>query len=203
MAPEPAKHPTATEGPRLPMAVVSPVDIGRLLRELQAVDEQLLQLGLREPGTSVSLPKLSQLLEQTVQLNNLNLLQQADRQRLQTFLAAVKEQAPLLHISFSSDPSPAFMEKLMAWLRREINPLVLVTVGLQPNLAAGCVVRSTNKYFDFSLRANLAKNREAMIAELMKSLAPPDAPDAPADPVVASAPVPAAAPVAASEKVAA
>jgi F0F1-type ATP synthase delta subunit len=187
------------------MAVVSPVDIGRLLRELQAVDEQLLQLGLREPGTSVSLPKLSQLLEQTVQLNNLNLLQQTDRQRLQTFLAAVKEQAPLLHISFSSDPSPAFMEKLMAWLRREINPLVLVTVGLQPNLAAGCVVRSTNKYFDFSLRANLAKNREAMIAELMKSLAPPAAPDAPADQVVASAPVPAAAPAPASaaDKVAA
>jgi hypothetical protein len=72
-------------------------------------------------------------------------------------------------------------------------------------LAAGCVVRSTNKYFDFSLRANLAKNREAMIAELMKSLAPPAAPDAPADQVVASAPVPAAAPAPASaaEKVAA
>jgi hypothetical protein len=170
MAHEPDKHAAPNDGPRLPVAVISPVDLGRLLRELQDVDDKLLQLGIREPGTAVSLPRLSQLLEQTVQLNNLNLLQETDRKRLQTFLSAVKEQAPLLHISFSSDPSPAFMEKLMAWLRREINPLVLVTVGLQPNLAAGCVVRSTNKYFDFSLRANLAKNRDMMVAELTNRL---------------------------------
>ena len=118
------------------------------------------------------MPKTSQALEQTARLNQLNLLHADDRRQLQQILLSVKQQAPLLHISFSSEPQLAFIEKLMTWLRREIHPLVLMTVGIQPNIGAGCVVRTTNKYFDCSLRQDFASKRELLRAALAS---PPEA----------------------------
>ena len=48
----------------LPVLVVSAVDVGRLIRELEAIDNALLQLGLRAGGSPVELPKTSQLMDQ-------------------------------------------------------------------------------------------------------------------------------------------
>ena len=151
----------------LPVLVTSPLDVARLVRELEAIDEALLQLDLRQPGAEVKMPKTSRLMDQVILLNELNLLHPEDRLLLQQFLRAVKERAPVVHMSFNADPPVAFMEKLVAWLRREINPLVLVTVGLQPNMGAGCMLRTTNRQFDFSLRQTFLKNRELLISKLM------------------------------------
>jgi hypothetical protein len=164
VAPEAKATPEKLVG--LPMLVASPVDVGRLIRELEQIDNTLLQLGLRAGGAEVKMPKTSHLMDQTVQLNKLNLLQADDRGRLQQFLAAVKKQSPVLHMSFSADPSPAFIEKLMVWLRREIHPAVLLTIGLQPTIGAGCILRTTNKYFDFSLRQDFLKKRDLLLAKL-------------------------------------
>lgn len=159
MAPE-AAAPRKMVG--LPVMVASPVDVGRLLRELESIDNALLQLGLRAGGEPVRMPRTNQLMEQTIQLNKLNLLQDADRQMLKVFLEAIQRESPVLHMSFSADPPPAFIEKLMVWLRREIHPVVLLTVGIQPTIGAGCILRSTNKYFDFSLRQDFAKKRDLL-----------------------------------------
>jgi hypothetical protein len=146
----------------LPMQAASPVDVGRLLRELERIDDALNQVALRKDDKEVKMPHTSLLMDQMIQLNKLNLLETGDRQRLAAFLALVKEKAPVLHMSFSADPSPAFVAKLMAWLRGEIHPLTLMTIGLQPNLGAGCIVRSTNKYFDLSLRQDFLKKRDML-----------------------------------------
>lgn len=164
----------------LPVSVTSPVDIGRLIRELEQLDEAITQLGLRNGGTEVKLPKTSHLMDQLVELNKVNLLQPAERQHLLTFLQSVKTASPVLHISFSADPSVAFIEKMIAWLRKEIHPLVLMTVGMQPNIGAGCVVRSTNKQFDFSLRQDFLAKRD-MLREQINAVRtkPTDAPAVP------------------------
>jgi hypothetical protein len=181
----------------LPPLAASPADIGRLLRELEAVDSTLLQLSLRAGATSAdeqhehghspaghpghpkaatkvtierALPKISRLLDQTAQLNQLNLLQADDRTALQQFLERVKQQSPVLHVSFSAEPAPAFVEKLMSWLRQEIHPSVLLIIGLQPTIGAGCIVRSTNRQFDFSLRQDFLSKRQLLLDVL---LAPP------------------------------
>lgn len=155
---------------KLPTSVATPADVGRLQRELETIDESLLQLGLRRGGSEVKMPKTAQLMGQMIDLNQLNLLQADDRKALQQFLVATQQQAPLLHISFSADPSTAFTDKLIAWLRREIHPLVLITFGLQPNIGAGCVLRTTNKYFDLSLRQAFIDKRDM----LREALALPD-----------------------------
>lgn len=163
-------HKKTDEAPKkagkLPVFIISPADVGRLVQELDSLDNSLHELELRQPGQATHLPHTSKLLGQMIELNELNLLHKSDRQRLRQFLVTVKDRAPVLHMSFSSDPSPAFLEKLVSWLRKEIHPQVLVTVGLQPTIGAGCIVRSTNRYFDFSLRQDFSRKRDMLIKAL-------------------------------------
>ena len=163
----------ATQSLQLPLQVASPVDVGRLLRELEAIDDLLTQAALRGDGAQVKLPKTTGLLDQTILLNKINMADAAERKKLTTFLKAIKAKAPLLHISFSADPSTAFIDKLLTWLRKELHPNVLLTIGLQPNIGAGCIVRSMNKYFDFSLRQDFAGKRALLLEKLGPIMAAP------------------------------
>lgn len=161
------------------MSVSSPVDVGRLIRELEQLDDAVLQEGLRHKDKTPSMPKTSQLMDRLLQENHLDLLEKADRQRLREFLTGVKDKAPVLHISFSADPPASFIEKIMAWLRREIDPLVLMSVGLQPNIGAGCIVRGRNKQFDFSLRQDFLKKRDLLLQSIAPEQGPVEAATAP------------------------
>jgi len=147
---------------QLPVLIVTPSDLGRIIRELTVIDEQMLQLRIRQAGSDVKLPKTTQMMDQLVSGNKLNLLQEDDRRWLLEALNAIRQHAPVLKVSFSVDPSTVFLEKLMVWLRREVHPFALVNIGLQPNIAAGCVVRTTNRVFDFSLRENFNRNRDKL-----------------------------------------
>ena len=151
--------------------MASPGDVNRLLRELELIYNALLQSGVRTG--SVQLPEVSRLMNQTVELNKLNLLQPAHRSGLKQYLQLVRQKAPVIHMSFSVDPPAAFIEQIMAWLRREIHPQLLLTVGLQPTIGAGCIVRTTNKYFDFSLREDLSKKRDVLQAKLVETTRAP------------------------------
>jgi hypothetical protein len=153
---------------QLPVSVVGVTDVNRLDRELVAIDEFLHQGAIREPGTAMKLPKTSKLFDELISTNGLNLLQEADRSALRNFLRSIQTNAPRLHISFSADPSPLFLQRLMNYLREKINPKVLVQVGLQPNIGAGCVVRSTNKVFDLSLREDFRKKRGLLMQHIQK-----------------------------------
>lgn len=150
----------------LPLAVVGKVDVGRLLREVEALDNFMSQAAIRQPGTSLKLPKTSRLLDELIAQNKVNALIEDDRARLLHFLMEVYAHAPQLHMSFSADPSPLFMQRLTEWIRREIHPLALIQVGMQPNMGAGCVVRTTNKYFDFSLRQRFTEKRDVLASKL-------------------------------------
>ena len=162
------KHP-ATHKLALPTAVFGSVDLSRLIRELGDIEDGLLQLGLRKGGTITKMPQTSRLMDQIIEQNKLNLLQTTDRAKLKAFFADVRGKAPILHMSFSADPSVAFLEKLITWLRKEIHPNVLLTVGLQPNLGAGCILRTTNKQFDLSMRQDFVKKRDLLLAGIVGS----------------------------------
>ncbi|HSW85536.1 MAG TPA: hypothetical protein VLF79_02915 [Candidatus Saccharimonadales bacterium] len=150
----------------LPTMISTPADVGRLLRELDMINDSVLSWKLRKAGDELRIPKTSYLMDRLVTHNKANLLILDDRQRLANFLQAVKTQAPLLHFSFGTDPPANFMEQLMSWLRLEIHPFVLVHIGLQPNIGVGCVVRGINHRFDLSLRENFNRNRDLLIQQL-------------------------------------
>jgi F0F1-type ATP synthase delta subunit len=163
----------------LPPSLVTPSDISRLLSELEVIEDKMLQQKARKSDDAKSLPTLSKRLESVVDLNKFDLLQPEDRQALKAFLLDIKQKAPLLHISFSSEPSTTFLDKLVVWLRREINPHVLLSIGLQPAIGAGCIVRTTNKYFDLSLRQTFIAKRPLLLEQIVPAAAVPEtAPEA-------------------------
>ena len=153
---------------KLPIAIITVSDLGRLSRELAEIDEFSLQSSVRDAGKQPALPRTSRNLQDIAEQNDLNLLVDDDRQKLKRNLESLRQHAPVMHISFASDPTPAFLTKLITWLRNEIDPNILISVGLQPGIAAGCIVRTTNKYFDFSLRKHLQDNTKLLIQSLME-----------------------------------
>lgn len=150
----------------LPLSVVSKVDISRIIREVVSVDDFLVSAGVREPGSNVKLPKTSRLMDDIFELNKLNPLVKEDRQRLMELLEKTKKEAPQIHLSFNSNPSQIFIQRIMEWLRAEINPNLMLKIGLQPGIGAGVIVRTTNKYFDFSLRQRFSSKKDILLNKL-------------------------------------
>lgn len=142
---------------KLPTIITGQVDIARVQRELDSLDDFFTEAKLRTAGTSIRPPKISRLLDQLSRDNKINLLEETGRRQLMNDVKDIMEHAPRLHISFASEPSPRALEQVLVWLRRNIHPHVLLQIGLQPTIAAGCILRTPNKVFDMSLRANLNK----------------------------------------------
>ncbi len=170
----------------LPTSIVSPTDIARLAREMDDLDNFFAQQEIRQGGAPTAMPRVSKLMDQLAADNQLNLLHESERGQLKGLLDSLHQSAPVLHISFSVDPPGPYVQKIVDWLRRNIHQHVLVTVGLQPNIGAGCVVRTTNKLFDFSLREFFTQKRDFFIEKLHQAIT--DDPTMHQPVVVASAP---------------
>jgi len=151
---------------QLPVQVVGLVDINRLIREVEGLDDFLMQAAIRMPGSNMKLPRTSRIFDEFVAVNHFNMLQTADRRAVASFLQTIKLQTPVLHMSFASDPTAAFTVKLVMWLRTNIHPYLLLQIGLEPRIAAGCIVRTPNKQFDFSLRRHFISRRDQLISVL-------------------------------------
>lgn len=153
---------------QLPDSVTTLIEVGRVERELSAVDEFALQSKVRTAGKQPALPKTSRMLEELAKANDCNLLVENDRDRLKKQIVNLRQQAPVVHLSFASEPSPTFLSKIVGWFRREVDPKIILQVGLQPSIAAGCVVRTSNKYFDLSLRKHFFDHRQLLLDKIRK-----------------------------------
>jgi len=152
----------------LPSTVTGLTDVNRLQRESETLDEYIRQAVLRKGVHATELPKIPVMLDDIATTNHLNLLLESDRKKLADFLTRLQTAAPVVHMSFASEPSTEFTAKIVMWLRQNIHPLLLVQVGLQPSLAAGCTLRTTNKVFDFSLRQHFVRHRQLLVDALTK-----------------------------------
>ena len=153
----------------LPMTVITPTDLAQVIHELEEADLALQAATVRKGGEEVKLPRSGRLLTDVAEANKLNLLHTDERRALLANLTQLKDGAPSLHMSFTSDPSPVFMQKLVTWLRQEIHPHALVRTGLLPNIGAGCVLRTTNQVFDFSLKSHFEKNYQLLVDEIKRA----------------------------------
>jgi len=155
---------------KLPLGVVSQVDVARMTRELNNLEDFFSAADTRKAGTPMTPPRLTRMLDSVARDNRRNLLDKTQRQQLGSQLDQVLKQAPLLHISFASDPPPRTLESILVWLRANIHPQTLLQVGLQPTIAAGCMLRTPNKVFDMSLRSHL-KKQESFLVQLIAGAA--------------------------------
>ncbi len=150
----------------LPTVIASRQDITHVHRELRLFDDLAIQSVMRHDNP-VKFPPISSKLRGLVQQNQIDLRDETDRKKLLAALDALKNSAPTIHISFPAEPSPEVLQKLVTWLRKEIDPRIVIRVGMQPTIAAGVIVRTPNHQFDFSLRQHLHKNRAKLIERLV------------------------------------
>lgn len=160
--------------PTLSTVIATVNDLKRTRRELEMLEDFLHQSGLRTGGKPVKMPALSRQLDDIARDNGLNLLKKADRERLAKFLTLLIQKAPVLHFVFASEPSSRAMNKLLVWLRANIHPQVVVSMGIQPSIAAGCFVRTTSRQFDFTLRHTMDDNTDLLIKALRAVQKPAD-----------------------------
>lgn len=153
----------------LPLSVMTVIDLSRVGRELEQLDEFLIQSAIRTPGTPMQLPRLSKMLDDVAVANKVNLLDEKHRKALLNALSYLKQHAPKLHISFAAEPSGTFVNKLAEYIRTNISPVALLQVGLQPTIAAGCILRSPNRQFDLSLRQHL-KDKRTQLGEYIHAI---------------------------------
>lgn len=154
----------------LPMSIATQHDVSKLINELDSVEDFFIQVKTRRSGDSVGLPQTSPVMEELLQRNGLNLLKVEDREKLKYILQTVRTKAPVIHMSFSANPNHVFMEKLVAWLRENIHPMLMLQIGLQPNIGAGFTMRTTNHFFDLSLRQHLLSKSELLIKQFTDGL---------------------------------
>lgn len=151
---------------KLPNRIAGSSDLAKTQRELEKVDDFLYQTKIRMPGRSVTLPKSSKMLDDLAEINGASLLEETDRKKLLEALEKLSESPPIIHISFASEPSSSFLEKIVSWSRENIHQYLLVNVGLQPSVIVGCEVRTTNKVFDMSLRNKFEQMHDVLVKKL-------------------------------------
>jgi F0F1-type ATP synthase delta subunit len=153
----------------LPESLISPSDLSKAIRELENIDDFLRQAKARAPGNPVTLPKTSQVLTDISETNKISLLDETQRNQLREKLNLLLDNPAKIHISFAATPSASFLRDIVAWLRQNVHRSAMVEVGLQPSIAAGCIVRTKNKVFDLSLRKRFTMNRQMLSAALEKT----------------------------------
>lgn len=152
---------------KLPLNVVGRSDITRMLRELDKLDDFFVAAASRGTDSPSSPPpRITRVLDQLARDNRINLLEAHQRKQFAVQLKDILSKAPALNISFAAEPSPTALEKVLSWFRQNIHPQTLLQIGLQPSIAAGCVLRTPNQIFDMSISRRL-QTQEPYLAKLI------------------------------------
>lgn len=146
---------------KLPTILASKQDITHVHRELRVFLDLVMQSIMRHDNP-IHYPAISSTLRALAVENQIDLRDETSCKQLLVQLEDLKHNAPAVHISFPVDPPAEVTQKIVTWLRKEVDPRIVIQVGLQPTIAAGIVLRTPNKQFDFSLRQHLYRNRDKL-----------------------------------------
>ena len=152
----------------LPPALIGRPDLARLVREIETVDNDFEAQKVRDHKTedTYSIPTMSRALSDFLVANQIKIVDAKARTALKERLLRMKDKAPIIHVTFAADADPEFLQQLVGWIRTEIHPEALLSVGLQPSLVGGVYMRTPNHVHDFSLRQLLADKRGIIVNEL-------------------------------------
>jgi hypothetical protein len=138
----------------LPVTILTRADLARLLRELQEFEDKTYQAGVRHEEAPLA-THVSAALHESAESLGASLEVPADRKQLVEKLQTLHRTAPQIHVSFAMQPSLHAVEAITQWFRGNTHPATLVQVGLDPSIVGGCVIRTTNKVFNFSFAGAL------------------------------------------------
>lgn len=81
-------------------------------------------------------------------------------------LESLLAQSARITLTLAGPSTHALREELVAWLRTNLNPNLLVSFKVNPDIGGGMVVRTTNKIHDLSFRKRLLDDPAAFIKTL-------------------------------------
>lgn len=152
----------------LPASIVSKVDIARLVREFEAVDNTLTaktvrkKAGVATDNAPAMSPQLSAFLDQNpVVLENTTARSAYIKQ-----LRLLKDKVRVMNMTFAVVADPESLQQLVAWTRASVHPQTVIEAHLQPALVAGVYLRTSNHIFDLSVRNALKAKRGELEKEL-------------------------------------
>jgi F0F1-type ATP synthase delta subunit len=131
--------------------IVTPLELGKVQRELFALDE-FLSADSHGKSSGSSLPYTSPLLSNMLKSSGLNILKPQERDQFTKQLDFVRRTAPVVHMSFGSEPTKQALRVLVRWFRENGHPNTLINPAVSPKIAGGCILRTSTKTFDFSLQ---------------------------------------------------
>jgi hypothetical protein len=152
----------------LPPSLIGHGDLARMIREVESVDGSLQAQKVRDEGQAAQLPEVGPVLRDFIEANKIDLTDGQAVLALKEHLRTIKDRAPVVHMTFAVDADSFSLQKLAGWLREEVHPYSLITVGLQPSLVGGVYLRTPNKVHDFTLKALLKGKRDIIVNELEK-----------------------------------
>lgn len=152
----------------LPSSIVTRVDVSRLVREVEWVDNEITTATVRDKAgvQAPAQPVLSDQLTDFLAQNNLTLDDAHQRTQLIKTLRQIKDTVPIIHMTFATPADRESLQQLAQWLRSSVHPQAVIAVGLQPGLVGGVYVRTPNQVHDLSLRAKLQSSRGVLIKSL-------------------------------------
>ena len=152
----------------VPPSVVSKIDVSHLVSEAERVDNEMTAAAIRaKTGSSEQpAPAMSQQLADFLAANELQLGGSRERSELIKQLHLLKDNVPIMHMTFAVEADRESLGKLAAWLRDSVHPQAVIDVGLQPALIAGVYLRTPNHVHDLSLRAKLEGGHGLLVKEL-------------------------------------
>lgn len=152
----------------LPPSVVSRLDVSRLVREVEQVDNAMTTEAVRSKigAETQPAPVVSETLNEFLTQNDLTLTNSHGRSELVKQLRLLKDKVPIIHMTFAVPADRESLGELAAWLRQSVHPQAVIAVGLQPALIAGVYLRTPNHVHDFSMRAALSGGHGVLIKEL-------------------------------------
>lgn len=156
----------------LPNFVVSKRDIIKMQRYIELYLDAMLQQRVSKSTAQVdrATPKLTKKIEDLFSQNHLD-PNEVSLKAVHGKLEEIKEHAYNVRIAFASEPSDEVIGRVADWFRREIDNTILLQVGVQPSIAAGCVLQTGPHRYDFSLRQQLLGSTAKFITIMTKMAA--------------------------------
>lgn len=168
-----ATNAMASPALKLPTAIATKTDLVNVLRNLEEVLDTYVENSVRsQEGVDFSARSdVSSNLAALVQTNNLN-VDVHTLQALKSWLMQLKDHAPVVRFTFASDPTPQFLGQIINWLRETSGQFVLMRYGIQPSIAAGCLLTTPVRRYDFSLRSKILKSGD-VFARIVSGVSQP------------------------------
>lgn len=155
----------ASKDLNLVLSIQKPSQLRKILRELDNLENKISTQRIKNEDQAQDLD-ISPALDELLKENELDIFKDEDFNNLKNFLVSLQDNALVLHFTFNQPASDSTLNKLVKWIRENIDPKTLITTGLNNSIGVGFILRTTNKYYDFSLGHVLRDKRELLVKKI-------------------------------------